>query len=122
MSLNQTIKLLRSAPYFPVFEVKKTTQFYDQILGFQCDYLAENPAEFAICSRDDLAIMLKGVSATETIIPNEKQGGTWDVFFWVEGLDTLFSELKSNGADIVYEPLIQESYQMKEFAVRDCNG
>ena len=24
--------------------------------------------------------------------------------------------------DIVYGPLIQESYQMKEFAVRDCDG
>jgi len=28
----------------------------------------------------------------------------------------------ATGADIVYGPLIQESYQIKEFAVRDCDG
>ena len=66
--------------------------------------------------------MLKRVSGAETIVPNEKQGGTWDVFFWVEGVDDLFLQLKSNGADIAYDPTIQQSYQMKEFAVRDCNG
>ena len=120
--MNQIPKLLRSAPYFPVFDVDKTVAHYEKVLGFSCAYLAGNPAEFAICSRDDLSIMLKRVPSTETVVPNEKQGGTWDVFFWVKGSDELFLELKSNGADIAYEPIIQESYRMKEFAVRDCNG
>ena len=28
----------------------------------------------------------------------------------------------AKGADIVYGPIIQDSYRMKEFAVRDCDG
>lgn len=122
MSTDKTIKLLRSAPYFPVLDVEKTVQFYEEVLRFKCTYSGGSPLEFAICSRDELDIMLKRVDADETIAPNERQGGTWDVFFWVTGLEALFTELKSRGADIVYGPIVQEMYQMNEFAVRDCNG
>ena len=54
--------------------------------------------------------------------PNEKQGGTWDVLFWVRDARTLHAELMANGADIVYGPIVQEEYQMEEFAVRDREG
>ena len=29
---------------------------------------------------------------------------------------------RANGADIVYGPLVQDAYQMEEFAVRDHEG
>ena len=76
----------------------------------------------AICSRDGLAIMLRKVLESDLIVPNEKQGGTWDAFFWVSDVQALHAELHAKAADIVYGPLIQEAYQMKEFAVRDCDG
>ena len=127
MSSDQTgnssaAKLLRSAPYFPVANVEPTIAFYEQVLGFRCEYSAGTPLQFAICSRDGLAIMLRRVSAPELIVPNEKQGGTWDVFFWVSDADALHAEFNAKGATIVYGPLIQEAYQMREFAVRDCDG
>jgi catechol 2,3-dioxygenase-like lactoylglutathione lyase family enzyme len=118
--VNQT--LLRSAPYFPVHDVERSVEFYDRVLGFGCEYSAGTPLQFAICSRDGLAIMLRRVSSTDVIVPNEKQGGTWEAFFWVSDVMALHSEFTAAGAAIVYGPLIQESYQMKEFAVRDCDG
>jgi predicted enzyme related to lactoylglutathione lyase len=114
--------LLRSAPYFPVHEVERSVEFYDRVMGFRCEYSAGVPLQFAICSRDGLAIMLRRVSADSIIVPNEKQGGTWDAFFWVNDADALHSEFVAKGADIAYGPLIQESYQMREFALRDCDG
>ena len=122
MSSNQSTKLLRAAPYFPVTDVERSMNFYDKVLGFRCEYSAGVPLQFAICSRDGLAIMLRRVEATAVIVPNEKQGGTWDAFFWVNDADALHSELSSKGADIAYGPLIQESYRMREFAVRDTDG
>jgi len=110
MSTNQN--LLRSAPYFPVHDVERSVEFYDQVLGFRCEYSAGA----------GLAIMLRRVSVADVIVPNEKQGGTWEAFFWVNDVMSLHSEFNTNGAVIVYGPLIQESYQMKEFAVRDCDG
>jgi catechol 2,3-dioxygenase-like lactoylglutathione lyase family enzyme len=122
MSSPQAGLLLRSAPYFPVAKVEASAAYYQRVLGFQTEYVAGKPAEFAIVSRDGLAIMLRLVSAPERICPNEKQGGTWDVFFWVRDVRALHAELQANGADIVYGPIVQASYHMEEFAVRDCEG
>ena len=122
MSSDHPAKLLRHAPYFPVANVERTLAFYQDVLGFRCEYSAGDPLQFAICSRDGFAIMLRRVSEGERIVPIEKQGGTWEAFFWVSGVEALHTELKSKGGDIVYGPLIQESYQMREFAIRDCDG
>jgi len=117
-----TAQLLRSAPYFPVADVVPSAAHYESALGFRLEYTAGSPPEFAILSRDGLSIMLRRVPEPARIVPNERQGGTWDVFFWVDDADALHAELLANGADIVYGPIIQEHYRMKEFAVRDREG
>jgi catechol 2,3-dioxygenase-like lactoylglutathione lyase family enzyme len=114
-------QLLRSAPYFPVANVEQSAAHYERVLGFHREYIGGTPPEFAIMSRDGLAIMLRLVSAPERISPNEKQGGSWDAFFWVRDAQALHAELKANGANIAYGPVIQKAYQMLEFAVRDTD-
>ena len=115
-------QLLRSAPYFPVADVERSASHYEQVLGVHREYTGGTPPEFAIVSRDGLSIMLRRVPAPEQISPNEQQGGTWDAFFWVRDARGLHAELSANGAEIVYGPIVQESYQMEEFAVRDREG
>jgi len=122
MSAPRTSQLLRSAPYFPVADVDQSADHYERVLGFRREYVAGTPAEFAILSRDGLAVMLRRVEAAALISPNEKQGGTWDVFFWVRDARALHAELRANGADVVYGPMVQDAYQMEEFAVRDREG
>ena len=122
MAAHPATRLLRSAPYFPVADVAESATFYQRVFGFESEYLAGSPPQFAICSRDGLAVMLRKVTAPELIRPNETQGGTWDAFFWVDDADALHAELRSRGADVVYGPLLQEAYQMREFAVRDRDG
>ena len=121
-SPHQAAKLLRHAPYFPVANVDRSVAYYEQTLGFRCEYSAGSPGEFAICSRDGLALMFRRISDPTLIVPNDKQGGTWDAFFWVSDVQGVHSELKAKGADIVYGPLVQVAYEMKEFAVRDSDG
>jgi uncharacterized glyoxalase superfamily protein PhnB len=65
--------------------------------------------------------MFRRVADAGLIRPNEKQGGTWDVFLWVDDVESLFGELGRKGAEVVYAPTVQP-YGMKEFAVRDPNG
>lgn len=122
MSIQGTPQLLRSAPYFPVADVERSAVHYERVLGFQREYASGTPPQFAILSRDGLSILLRLVPVPEHISPNEKQGGTWDVFFWVRDARALHAELLANGADIVYGPIVQEEYQMEEFAVRDREG
>jgi hypothetical protein len=102
--------------------VEQSAAHYERVLGFHRGYVGGSPPEFAIMSRDGLAIMLRLVPSPERISPNEKQGGTWDAFFWVRDARALHTELKKNGANIAYGPVVQEAYQMLEFAVRDTEG
>jgi catechol 2,3-dioxygenase-like lactoylglutathione lyase family enzyme len=122
MSTRQQAQLLRSAAYFPVADLETCATHYERVLGFHRDYVGGQPPEFAILSRDGLAIMLRLVARPEQICPNEKQGGTWDVFFWVRDARALHAELQLHGAHIVYGPILQEAYHMEEFAVRDPEG
>lgn len=115
-------QLLRGAPYFPVGDVEQSVEYYERVLGFRREYVAGTPAQFAIMGRDGLPIMLRRVSDPGRISPNERQGGTWDAFFWVRDVRALHGELRASGADIVYGPIAQDTYHMEEFAVRDRDG
>jgi catechol 2,3-dioxygenase-like lactoylglutathione lyase family enzyme len=115
-------QLTRSAPYFPVPDVERAAAHYERVLGFRREYSAGSPPEFAIVTRDGFSIMLRLVSNPEWISPNERQGGTWDVFFWVRDVRALHAELMANGADVVYGPVLQPAYHMEELAVRDADG
>ena len=122
MSLPSSAQLLRSAPYFPVADVEQAASQYERVFGFTREYSAGSPPEFAILSRDGQSIMLRLVPSASGITPNEKQGGTWDVFFWVRDAKALYAELQASGAEVVYGPIVQQAYQMEEFAVRDREG
>ena len=122
MSAAAPKQLLRSAPYFPVADVEHAAAYYERTLGFQRAYSAGSPPEFAILVRDELGIILRRVQEPERIVPNERQGGTWDVFFWVRDVRALHDELRTNGAEMAYDVVFQAAYNMDEFAVRDPNG
>ena len=114
--------LYRSAPYFPVGDVETAASHYERVFGFAREYAAGSPPQFAIMTRDGLSIMLRLVSDATRIVPNEAQGGTWDAFFWVKDVNALYQELVTKGAEIVYGPMIQQAYNMEEFAARDGDG
>ena len=122
MNTDTANQLLRSAPYFPVGDVERAAMHYERVFGFRREYAAGSPPEFAIMTRDGLSIMLRRVPDSTQISPNERQGGTWDVFFWVRDVRALHAELTANGAVIVYGPGLQQAYRMEEFAARDADG
>ena len=115
-------QILRAAAYFPVPDLIASADHYVQVLGFSREYVGGTPPEFAILSRDGFPIMLKLVPRTTRLSPNEQQGGTWDAFFWVRDVRALHEELAGRGAEVVYGPIVQQAYNMEEFAVRDRDG
>jgi uncharacterized glyoxalase superfamily protein PhnB len=121
MSAARPTRLVRAAPYLLVPDVAATGAHYQNILGFEREYVGGDPPEFAIYARDGLAIMLRRAPDRSRIVPVERQGGTWDVFYWVEGLDALRAELVGRGAQLAYDLTLQQ-YGMREFAVRDLDG
>ena len=88
-SAKPRLGILRSATYFPVSDVATAGKYYRDVFGFRCEYAAGDPPEFAIYSRDACVLMLRRVGAGHTVVPNERQGGSWDVFCWVADVDAL---------------------------------
>jgi hypothetical protein len=68
--------IIRGAPYFLVPDVSTAGAYYQETLGFQCEYAAGHPPEFAIYSRGGAPIMLRRAPEPSLVSPNEKQGGT----------------------------------------------
>lgn len=121
MSPASPSRFLRGAPYFPVADVSASGAYYRDVFGFELEYAGGSPPEFAIYSRDGCALMLRRVPQPERIQSNEARGGSWDAFFWVADVDSLYDELRGKGATFVYAPTLQP-YGMKEFAARDPHG
>ena len=57
------VGIIRGAPYFLVPDVSTACTYYQEVLGFRCDYAAGDPPEFAIYSRSGFAIMFRQASA-----------------------------------------------------------
>ncbi|MGI9380236.1 MAG: VOC family protein [Methyloligellaceae bacterium] len=45
----------------------------------------------------------------------------WNAYFWVEDVETLYSELIGRGATIDYE-LCDQPYGCREFGIQDLDG
>ena len=115
------VHIMRVAPYLLVPDVAAAGDYYRRVFGFEREYMAGDPPEFAIYARDGHSVMFRRAPEPGRIVPAERQGGTWDVFCWVEGIDSLQAELKQRGAEFAYELTVQQ-YGMRELAVRDLNG
>jgi uncharacterized glyoxalase superfamily protein PhnB len=117
----QTRQLYGVAPTFFVADVVKAAAYYEEKLGFKSAVIWGKPPAFAIPSRDDLRVMLSQQDVAR-IHPNGAHPENMDAYFWVRDADVLCAEFAAKGADVVFAPLDETAYGMREFAVRDIDG
>ena len=121
--------LFAIAPFLLVKDLSRSITFYTEVLGFSVSEPWGDPPYFAMAERDGLTIMLHQVQPPLRVRPNGgTRGGsaattdTWDLYLWCRDADALFADFTARGAEVVYEPVIQPDYTMKEFAIRDVDG
>ena len=108
------------APVLLVKDVKASKNHFEKTMGFRTDLYMEE-ARFAIVMRDNVRIMLQQTDRTDCIVPNWKtEDCLWDVYIWVDDVDTLYEEFKRNGAIIDYE-LGDKPYGVREFGSQDLD-
>ena len=116
-------KVIGIAPQLLVADVRKTAEYYRDVLGFTIiDYFMDPPL-YGMVQRD--GFQLHFAKADNILLPlshnEERRKGTTDLILWVPEIDLFFNELQSRGAEIV-EGIVQRSYGSREFVIRDCNG
>ena len=109
-------QLLSSAPLFQVKDLKKSLDFYCDVLGFERPTLWGDPPGFAMPQRDGLIIML---DQSKKVLTNK---GNWDAYFWVKDAKGLFEEFQAKGAKFEYEIQLKELYGNLEFGLKDPDG
>ena len=118
----KTARLTSSAPVLLVRDVVAAANYYRDAAGFTYDRFWGEPPDFVILRRDGLHLMLNQAPASTAIVPHWKiNHGIWNVYFWVDDVDTLFAELKQRGARIDYE-LSDKPYDVREFGIQDLDG
>ena len=117
-------QLFGIAPYFLVRDVVKAAEYYRDALGFTYPQFWGVPPAFCMPRRDGVTIMLSQTQDVSIIHRNAKARGdeSWDAYVWVKDADALYAEIKQCGAIIAYEPVLQDEYGNREFAVRDLDG
>lgn len=108
-----------SAPVLFVRDLKRSLNYYCDILGFKRPQLWGDPPSFAMPSREDMILMLSRQDDESKIQPKQD---IWDIYFWVKDVQALFDSFKEKGAIIQQTPVFKELYGNLEFIIKDPDG
>ncbi len=115
-------KIIGSAPILLVTDVVASANYYRDKLGFSYERFWGEPPSFCILWRDNFHIMLSRVEDSKFIVPHYKVvEKMWNIYFWVDNVETLYKELKERGATIDYD-IRDKPYGCREFGVQDLEG
>lgn len=108
--------ILNSSSIFFVTNRQITLSYYSK-LGFSCD------ESFGFVQRDGIEFIVHESKNSDEVRANYPIHGheALDIFCMVQGVEELFEELTSKGAEIRFGLRITE-YGMKEFAIQDPDG
>jgi uncharacterized glyoxalase superfamily protein PhnB len=114
-------KIIGIAPQLVVSDVRKTADYYKEILGFTIIGLVADPPVYAMVERDGFQIHF-AKSDTQNINTNKNYRSiSYDFIIWVPEIDSFFDELKSKNVKII-ENIVKRTYGSREFIIEDCDG
>lgn len=110
-------------PVFVVSDLRRSAEFYRDVLGFSFDRYWGDPPCFVMLGRDHVDLFLSCDPRRSTPLPNHQKtsGSPWDAYIWIEDAASLLREVFERGARIVRGPEAT-SYNTIEFEVEDPDG
>jgi len=111
--------LLESRTVLAVRDLRASTKFYLDVLGFQRDFGSESDELWAFLSRGNFKVML-GECPDER--PASELGcHSYVAYIVVDGVDELHQEVAARVAAIISQPTSQP-WGLREFAIRTPDG
>jgi uncharacterized glyoxalase superfamily protein PhnB len=110
-------------PVFLVDDVLATVEYYRDVLGFEVNFLYEEPPTYASVSRDDaiLNFSRSNPPGRRNGVAMAGPGNGTDVYIVVSDIEELYEELVAHGVQVLIEPDSYD-YGMREFKIADLNG
>ena len=107
-----TGQFLGANPILPVKDVRETTRFYKQKLGFEIIVLWEEPA---------YGVVKRGGTVLEFGDRRQAHAGSGVCSIHVSNADKIYEEFSAKGIEFVGD-LADRDYGCRDFRVRDNNG
>lgn len=106
---------------FPTPNIKRTAQYYSEVLGFKAvEYLDVNEPHICLY-RDEIEIVLTKANSDKVYPNRELYGYGEDSYFITDNQEVLQDEYMNKGAKIV-RPLQLTDYNNLEFVLEDIDG
>ena len=117
--------LKKLTPNFMVEDVRKTLDFYRDVLGFETVTTVDNGDEigFAIVCRDDVEMMFQSRASLSENVPaltGSAIGASQTLLIEVSGIEQLYEQVRGK-VEIVVD-MHKTFYGTQEFYFRDVNG
>jgi uncharacterized glyoxalase superfamily protein PhnB len=110
--------MIDSRTVLAVRNLRASTQFYMDVLGFQRDF-GDESGVWSFLSRDSFKVMLG--ECPDDIPASELGSHSYVAYVTVEGIDALHQEIAGRSAEVDPEPAT-EPWGMREFGVRTPDG
>ncbi len=117
-------RLVNAAAVFVTPDIRRTAAYYRDVFGFTVVEHYDAEEAFATIYRDDVEIVLVQARHGEVQSNTARHGAGFDLYLdpdTVEGVDSIYDELKAKGARIVREPSTT-AYGSYEFVLEDVDG
>ena len=108
-------------PILHVSHVAKSAEFFQQILGFDIDFLYGEPPFYGAVSRDAVCLHLRHVHATNFAELAAREPFLINASIEVSDVEILFGEFAARGADFA-QALVKQAWGGTDFHVRDPDG
>jgi predicted lactoylglutathione lyase len=118
------VKLTNICPVFVSEDVKRTTEYYVDVLGFKYASHFDKANRFAALYRDAIEIVVVQKQKGNIESNTKRYGNGFDAYIdpdTLEGVDIIFREFQEKQVKIITEPGITE-YGSYEFVFEDIDG
>lgn len=113
--------LLESHCIFPTPEIIKTSDFYEQKMGFKAIQFLEANEPHICLYRDTTEIILTRTNGQKVIPNRELYGYGYDAYFITKNQEELQDEFVNSNVKIIRR-LENTDYNNKEFVIEDIDG
>ncbi len=122
--MTNQVKLANICPVFVSEDVRRTTEYYVNVLGFKYASHFDKVDQFAALYRDSVEIVVVQKQKGNVESNQKRYGNGFDAYIdpdTLEGVNTLFHEFQAKQVKIITEPKITD-YGSYEFVFEDIDG
>jgi uncharacterized glyoxalase superfamily protein PhnB len=110
-------RIIDSRSVLAVRNLKASTRYYTEVLGFQCDPVDADGWSFL--TRDNFKVMLG--ECTDEKPASELGDHSYVSYWYIDGLDQSYEEIAARGALITSKPA-DKPWGLREFGLRTPDG